>query len=195
MPRKNEPVNLAAYRREFVAQLALRGFSVRTIAEKMALPMRLPSGETRPPILNPQTGKPFSKSVIANDLEAMRREWRKKREEHIEEHQAELLAKYREVERQAWKKGDYDLVLRALDHIAKLLGANAPVRREISGPGGAPIEVAAYSEEDAQELLERFRSETTLDITPHTDRLPLGLTMPEEPTNGKGNGNGQGRDS
>ncbi len=140
--------NLVAYRRELVARLALRGLSVRAIAKQLA--------SMGAPIENPRTRAPFSKSVIASDIVHMRREWREHAGQDIDEHQARLLAKLEEVERQAWKKSDYALVLKIIDRIAKLLGVDAPTRSEFSGPSGGPIELPMITEERAEEVLRYY---------------------------------------
>lgn len=177
---------ITAHRREAVAALRLRKLSARKIVIALQ--------KMNPPVLKPN-GTAYQRTTILGDIRALEDEWKANASRDTATHMARLLAETQEVYAAAWVKGDLNIVLKAIERQSKMLGVDAPVRREISGPGGAPIQVAQMTEEDAQELLERFRSETTLDITPHTDRLPLGLTMPEEPTNGKGNGNGQGRDS
>lgn len=176
---------ITAHRREAVAALRLRKLSARKIVIALQ--------KMNPPVLKPN-GTAYQRTTILGDIRALEDEWKANASRDMATIGAGILAEIEEVKAAAWAKGDLGTVMKAIERQSKMLGVDAPVRREISGPGGAPIEVAAFSEEAAQELLERFRSEpdeTTLDITPHTDRLSLGLTMSEEPTNGKGNGNGR----
>ena len=180
--------DLIAQRREAVAKLRLRKLSARKIVE--ALPLMKPF-----PILKPD-GDMYQKSTVMTDIKALRKEWLANAAKDTAFFAAQLLAETEEVKAAAWAKGDLALVLKAIERTAKMLGVDAPVRREISGPGGAPLEVSTISDEAAQELLDKFRSEPLeeiIDITPISTRsAALGLTLSEEPKNGNGGGNGGG---
>ena len=104
------------HRREAVARLRLRGMSERTIAD--ALP--------KMGVINPETDRPWGRTTIQRDLEAVSAEWRKNTQRDIAEHQAAQLATLNEVQAQAWTEKNLELVLKAHDRIAKLLGTNAP---------------------------------------------------------------------
>ena len=134
MPQREDPHHVSR-RREAVARLRLRGLSIRAIAAA------LPSLD--PPIVNPKTHKPWSKSEIHEDLQTMSAEWRADAARDIAEHQAEQLATLREVQREAWRDKNHDLVLKAHDRIAKILGSNAPERQSVSISGFDDQTVAA----------------------------------------------------
>jgi DNA-binding transcriptional MerR regulator len=120
MSYSNDSQNVLA-RREVVARLRIRGMSVRAIAEALA---------TNDPPFVGTDGNPLSKTTVANDLVALREQWRTEAAATIADHQAEQLATLREVQREAWKKQDLDTVLKSHDRIAKLLGSDAPERHE-----------------------------------------------------------------
>lgn len=182
--RQHLAPEIISHRREAVAALRLRKLSARKIAIALQ--------QMNPPVLKPN-GKAYGKTTIISDIRALEKEWQANASRDTATHMARLLAETQEVYAAAWVKGDLNIVLKAIERQSKMLGVDAPVRREISGPGGAPIEVAAFSEEAAAELLDRFRfqpPESVVDITSHSARVPLGLTLSEEPTNGNGGAGG-----
>ena len=123
MKRKGNEDPVILCRREAVGHLAARGMTSRAITAAL--------GEMDPPILNPGTGKPFTKSMIGYDIVAIKKQWREDAKQAIGEHVAEQLAIIREVQRKAWAKDDLELVLKCMDRIGKLLGLNAPERSTI----------------------------------------------------------------
>jgi len=155
MARNNGIHTNILFRREVIAKLYLQGYTVRKIPELLAI--------HKPPILSRQTGGNLSKSIIAKDLEVLREQWREKSTEFIGEQVAEELATLRLTQHEAWKRGDLDNVLKAHDRIAKLLGTNAPARRELSGPGGGPVEITSFTPEQAADLMRHLIPERAED--------------------------------
>lgn len=131
MSRTNEFSNKAVIeaRRRQVAALALRGYSQREI--QTALPG---AGS-----VNPATGLPWSLGIINADMKALERDWKEAALADVDEHKARQLAEIREVRRKAWATGDLNNVLKAMQQERDLLGTDAPVRRELSGPNGGDI--------------------------------------------------------
>jgi len=125
-------------RREAVAHLRVRGLSTRAIAAALA--------ECDPPFVRAD-GRPHSHTTIANDVIEIVARWRENAQRDIAEHQAEQLAVLAEVQREGWRKTDLDLVLRAHDRIARLLGTDAPEKHD--------HRVAAVDEATAQAAFER----------------------------------------
>lgn len=127
----------AERRREAVARLRVRGLSVRSIAQALAT--------LDPPIIN-EDGKPYGKSTIQADIDALREQWREDSGRAIAEHHAEQLAQLREVQREAWRDKDLDLVLKTHDRIARILGTDAPTKQEVAVSSIDPQTVAAAIE-------------------------------------------------
>jgi hypothetical protein len=115
---KNETLSIDEVRqkrRELVSSFAVKGLSQREITE-----------EVGKKIVNPETGKPFSLSVIHHDIQALKREWRERAFTEFSEHVAVTLAKLDQLERESWDGKEYEMVLKVIDRKIKLLGLNAP---------------------------------------------------------------------
>jgi hypothetical protein len=110
-------------RRDMVAQLRLMGYTEREIT------LRLATGKQ--PLLNPQTGEPYSRQTVHNDLVLLREKWTESAAQSINEHQVRQLAEIQEIKRQAFLDRDGLLALRAIDREMKLLGTAAPERVKI----------------------------------------------------------------
>ncbi len=113
--------DIAEMRRELVEQLRIRGLTIREIADALATPR-----EGRPPLLNPETGKPFSHMTIKNDLDVIRKGWQERRAAAMDEHADRELAEISEVKRAGWATGNPKLVLEGIDREFKLLGTAKP---------------------------------------------------------------------
>lgn len=113
--------DIAERRRELVAQLRLRGLTCREIADALAHPR-----DGRPPLLNPDTGKPYTHVTIKNDLDAIRKEWQERRAIAADEHADREFAEISEVKRAGWAGGNPKLVLEGIDREMKLLGTAKP---------------------------------------------------------------------
>lgn len=122
--------DLIRKRREKVARFRLQGLTEREIA------LALPKGDD--PIVDPDTRKPFSHVTIHNDILAMQKEWATNAARDADEFISEELAKLVELEKTAWSKGRYEIVLRCYERRAKLLGLDKPEKRDITS-GGEPI--------------------------------------------------------
>jgi len=137
---------IIAARRERVAQLRLRGLTMREIVAA------LPRGDN--PMLNPETGQPFSLGCIAGDLKELSKQWQANAERDITEHKSEQLAELAEVKRAAWAAKHLETVLRALQQEAKILGIEAPTKVEASGPDGGPLTVKHdFSDDQVADIL------------------------------------------
>ena len=84
-------------------------------------------------MINPETGRPYSLAIINRDMIALRKEWRERAAQAIDEHRASILAKLDEAERAAWAKGQLSIVLKALDQKAGVIGVKAPEKQEFKG--------------------------------------------------------------
>lgn len=115
--------DIARHRREAVAQLRLMGYTEWEITHKLA------SGKN--PVLNPQTGKPYSRDTIHNDLVLLRDKWVENASQSTGEHQVRQLAEIQSIKRQAFLDRDGNLALKAIDREIKILGTSAPEKLEI----------------------------------------------------------------
>ena len=135
---------LIAIRREAVARFRARGYSVRQISILLS---QLPEPITT------EAGDPVSKSTVDRDVQFIEKEWRDKAQNHVDRYKAKQLASLEEVQRQAWSKSKLRDVMGAHDRIAKLLGLNAPVMSELSGPAGGPVQVEETNQESGAHAL------------------------------------------
>lgn len=101
-------------RRERVAQLRLRGLTVREITAALA--------KQEPPIVNPSSGEPYTHVTILNDLDVLKDQWKASASAGTAEHMARQLAELWEIKRAAWGAKDPELALKALDREMKLTG-------------------------------------------------------------------------
>lgn len=115
----NSKRDIAAMRREAVARLRAQGLTLREIAAQLPL--------LDPPIVH-KSGAHFTYVTVLNDLRELRKEWAKAANIQVQDHVAEQLASLNEAERQAWQRGDLDLVLKAVGLKMKLLGTDAPAK-------------------------------------------------------------------
>ena len=120
------------HRRQFVARLRLRGYTMREIHSAMG---------NNPNYRNPDSGEPWSVATIGNDCKALSDEWREAASIDIDQHKANILAEIAELKRQGWSQNDLDLVLKAIKRECDLRGLDAPSKSEFSGPGGGPVSV------------------------------------------------------
>jgi hypothetical protein len=109
-------------RRERVAQLRLRGLSMREIIAAM---------ESQG-MVNPETGKPFGLGTLSQDYSELDKQWRANAERATSEHKAEQVAELDEVIRAAWAAKKLETVLHALERKAKVLGIDAPIKATVT---------------------------------------------------------------
>lgn len=102
------------HRRTQVARLALRGLSLREIAIGLAA--------LKPPIVNPDTGEPYTHTTIDNDLKAIRKKWQKEAATDYDQYRAKHLAEIAEIKRMAWANSDPELALKALEKEMRVVG-------------------------------------------------------------------------
>ena len=103
-------------RRTLVARASVRGATQREIVKELEL-----AG-----IVNPETGAAWSLATVNADLKAVRREWRAQFAESFNEHVTLMLAEIRELRRQGWQTGNWDLVLKCMDRECRLMGLDQP---------------------------------------------------------------------
>lgn len=121
--------SVIAYRRELVASLRLRKYSLRRIAAELA----------RQGCVNPDTGQPWTEVTIYKDVHALEREWRKAAAADIAKHQARQLAELEEVKALAWQQEKPDIVIQAIKQECAILGTQAPAKSELTVTNGDEI--------------------------------------------------------
>lgn len=111
MPKRNDaPILL---RREKVAQCMAAAMTVRETTELLA----------NNGLVNPKTGKPWSRETIHRDMQHLREEWKENAAAAIEEHRAEVLHTLRYIRRKALTgKTDLQTALKAVKQESDLLG-------------------------------------------------------------------------
>ena len=89
--------------------------------------------------------------TIRRDLKRLNTLWKERVGADVEEQRARATAVYRKVQIESWKAANniadksmvkvsyLNTVKAAEDSIAKILGTEAPTKRELSGPDGGPI--------------------------------------------------------
>jgi hypothetical protein len=108
--------------------MVLRGMSQREVERNLP---RLKSDVSGGPMVNPDTGQPWSLGTINGDIRAIRKQWRESATQDMAEHVARILAELSEVKRAAWADKDFNAILRAIEKEAKLLGADSPEKQII----------------------------------------------------------------
>lgn len=125
--------------RRILALLA-RGIDRYEIVTNLNEPMRPVRGQPRmlEPnpyyTVNPRTNKPFSQSTIYAHAQAILNDWRQRDQEHLDQVYAGIIGSTEEARREAWARGDLDTVLACNAFLAKLTGAYAPTKIEITPP-------------------------------------------------------------
>jgi hypothetical protein len=123
MPKKTSEL-ARLERKRLVSSLRLRGQSIDAIHYALL---------TRdPPMLNPQTKKPWSRAVVGQDIKEMTNSAKAELEANHQEHKSRQYGELQEVKRSAWSSGRLGEVLRALQMEMKLLGTEAPLRMDIN---------------------------------------------------------------
>lgn len=112
-------------------------------------------------------GITVGKSAVGSDVQVIRQRWRAQASAAYEDHVASVAADLEGLLRTFMPKalvGDADAawqVFRALDRKMRLLGLAAPEKRELSGPGGGPIEITQSPEQlraQGLQVLQRVRT-------------------------------------
>lgn len=146
---------------EFIAEKVLRGWTHQKISEELA--------KVRP--------YRISRSMVSLDVGELRRTWRADAADSFSDRQSVALKKLALVETEAWEAWDRSKsdgspgnvaflreVLTAIERCSKMLGLDAPVRTELSGPEGKPLEIEIsapppeLNDERVHELLTRHAS-------------------------------------
>lgn len=147
-------------RRETVAQLRLRGLSIREITAALAEP------EAKGGI-HDQNDKPFSRAAVHSDLKALRKEWQENSAEAIELHKARQLAEIQAAKRQCWATLDMDALHKFMLAEMKLLGSGAP--EKIAGPDNGPIPFSVTTDDivkakaQARQFEQNYQGEANAD--------------------------------
>lgn len=106
-----------------------------------------------------------SKSQIAKDVKTLFERWREEGMRNIDRQVAMDLKTIDEAMQRLYpnlQSGDPEAIrtmLKCMERRAKLLGLDAPERREISGPGGGPIPVQDMTEEELDAVLDGYKAE------------------------------------
>lgn len=111
---------LVQNRRTLVAELWTRGLTQREIHAAVG---------TR--IVNPDTNEAFTLATIHSDIKAIRKEWRDRRFEDVDQLISDELAQLNAVTREAWKQKDLPTIIKASHERRQLLGLDAPMRAKI----------------------------------------------------------------
>ncbi len=125
--------------RRILALLA-RGIDRFEIVNTLNQPMRPTAGQPRMlepnPFytINPRTNKPFSQSTIYAHAQAILNNWRQRDQEHLDQVYAGIIGSTEEARREAWARGNLDVVLACNAFLAKLIGAYAPTKIEVVPP-------------------------------------------------------------
>ena len=110
-------------RREMVARLRARRLTVRGIREAIVEAVDTTSGE--------KLFRPVTFQTIHNDLVIIRAEMDARSIDSMESWRSQELADIEEVEAAAWREKRLDLVLKAKERKHKMLGLDAPEKKEI----------------------------------------------------------------
>lgn len=131
----------------------------------------------------------FTQQQISYDLKAIRRAWLESSLVDFNERRALELAKLDHLEAVAWAAWDrsdddkkfLDVVLGCIQKRCKMFGLDAPLKGEISGPGGGPI----TTEREQFGITDEERENGIIAILESAQRrdptrvLPLSLPAPE----------------
>ena len=104
--------------------------------------------QSKPLIVNPTTGKPYSIAMINADVKALRAEYQEKAARDGVTWVSYLLQGYEEIYRQSMNRGDLGQARQTLDSMAKLTGANAPMKLEHGGEVTNIIQVVGADPDD-----------------------------------------------
>jgi hypothetical protein len=99
-------------RRMLVATARLRGYTIEEI------PVLLAKTDD---FKNPATGKPYSASIVRNDLKEIEKQWQQYAVETMDKYKMRLLAEINLVRKAAWKDERLNFVLEAIKHEQLLL--------------------------------------------------------------------------
>lgn len=142
MPLNTAAAAVISHRRRLVAQLRLREFAQDEIVAALE----------QQGIVNPKTGKPWSKGIINADCQALEAAWHEQAVKTTAEMKIEMFARLREVARAAWGKNDLRSVLQALKQQAELLGLDAPLKVDRDVRIGEWADELGLSPEERAEL-------------------------------------------
>lgn len=153
----SSPDPVIEQRRARVATLQLFGWTLQRIAAHLA----------HEELLNPISKAPWSLETIHRDMQALKAEWKARREQAVEQHIAAHLAKLERVQERTWHAEQWSAYLTALEQQAKLLGLNAPTKVAPTTPDGQ----AAWQPEQAPD---DFFSDLLTILTEHGGLHPNG---------------------
>jgi hypothetical protein len=148
MPKgKSTHAKLVDARRRGVAMLLLRGMTEREIEENLP--------ELKEPILNPHTGKPYSQPQIHRDIAFLTAQWKERAAEDIDTKKALHLAELKEVRRRGWQTSQLNVVMRSLEHEARVLGLlDGGASEDLSQKMRAYLDIYDAATRDAADLSE-----------------------------------------
>lgn len=116
--RKKIVDNIQVRRRNEVSKLLLEGNKLSEIQEI------LPSKG----ILNPQTKKPYTLSMLSLDLKELTAQWAAQSYDNIALCKRRVWAEIQAVKKKAWEKKQLDVVLKAIKSERELLGLDEVIK-------------------------------------------------------------------
>lgn len=108
-------------RQKIVSSAKLRGFTNEEITQLLA----------EKGVTNPRTGDPYTIQTVAKDINELEGRWMSDMLSDVSSHRSRVLAELRETKAAAWKAGNFNIILRAIDQEAKLLGLNELERMNV----------------------------------------------------------------
>lgn len=133
---------ITAKRRAIVSSLRLRGMTLDQITEAV---------QGQRGLVNPRTGRPFGRSTVYKDLNALVADWEAEAAANTASLRAQQLAELREARKAAWKARDLGEVRQLLKLEMQLLGTDAPERTLALN---ANVDVTALSDDELRAIIE-----------------------------------------
>jgi len=143
---------ITEYRRAKIASIILRKprITQRQIVTALSDP------DNGDPLFNPETGREFSVATVCRDIKAIKREWRKQRNEDVDGFLAVELAKIDEAEAAAWNEDppNQAALVALFRHRSKLLGLEYGKRPKLPPAPASVPPVDADEQSNLDETLE-----------------------------------------
>jgi len=136
-------------RRDLVSRFKARGYSVREIVDKLAAVKFIdPETGEELPFVNPDTGVPWCRATVQNDITAIRKRWQERANRRGTKIFSEMLAELEEAIHAAWDMNDIGLVLRGLKDKRELLGYGGSKTLKLEHSLGESDETRQLNTED-----------------------------------------------
>lgn len=148
-----------------------------------------------------------SDTTVCRDLAAIRAEWIREARDNVATATLRELASL-DADEARWRgkmaaaKDEetqfkcYTLVLKIMERRARLLGLDAPVRAQVSGPGGGPLEVSVTHDHLVRLFLDDPRAaDLGIELLERLDRAASLLAEPPDAREGAPGSAGEARDA